>query len=367
MRTLFLIITISSQLFISAQTPIVYDWNNSTEGWVSGGNCNLTAQPGALAMRLYSSQAVMRSGDISADLGVNGSDYNQVEVTIRNPTTGSGMARLFLYPPGTNSDTCYYTFQVDTEMSDFQTYTISLDSIPSGGLSAPYDGPIARFGLRAPWGGVNFDTVFWEKMLVSNTNFVVDSTDVTFQVDMSQVTDTFNTPEISGTFNNWCSDCDVMSDVDGDNVWERVVKLMPGDTIEYKFSADQYNIMESLNPNDLCTNGDLNITNRVIIVPQSDISLNVCWESCEPCVTDIIESNIEILIFPNPTSGVLNIQSEKVIDKLELRDVFGRSIMAKKPKTSNFKLDLKQLPNNIYFMSYSVDNAWHNHSIVVSQ
>ena len=55
---------------------IQYNWQNSTEGWVSGGNCNLTAQPDAMAMRLFSSNAVMRSGNLQANHGINGGDYN---------------------------------------------------------------------------------------------------------------------------------------------------------------------------------------------------------------------------------------------------------------------------------------------------
>ena len=82
--------------FIFSQ--ITYNWQNSTEGWVSGGNCNLTAQPDAMAMRLFSSNAVMR-GNSQSNLGINGGDYNQVQVVIKNPTTGSAVARLFLYPP----------------------------------------------------------------------------------------------------------------------------------------------------------------------------------------------------------------------------------------------------------------------------
>ena len=60
MSVLIFIVHIS---FIHSQ--IQYNWQNSTEGWVSGGNCNLTAQPDAMAMRLFSSNAVMRSGKSS--------------------------------------------------------------------------------------------------------------------------------------------------------------------------------------------------------------------------------------------------------------------------------------------------------------
>jgi hypothetical protein len=52
-------------------------------------------------------------------------------------------------------------------MTGFSTYTIDLNSTPASGT---YSGTIARFGLRAPWGVANGDTIFWENMVVSNTN-----------------------------------------------------------------------------------------------------------------------------------------------------------------------------------------------------
>lgn len=366
MRISLFLFFIASNLFIYSQNPIVFNWDNSTEGWVSGGNCNLTAQPGALAMRLFSSNAVMRSGNISADLGIVGSDYNLVEVTVKNPTTGSGMARLFLYPPGTNSDTCYYTFPVDTGMTSFSTYTIYLDSIPSGGLSSPYTGPIARFGLRAPWGGVNFDTIFWEKMVVSNTNNVVDSVEVAFELDMSQVSFPFNTPEINGTFNNWCGNCDFMSDVDGDNNWEKSIYLFPGDTIEYKFSTDNYSMLELLNSNDQCTNGDLNSTNRFFVVPQINSTYSVCWESCDPCVSAIKDNKPVIDIYPNPSIDLIYVKSDNIIEKVVLKDIFGKTVLVKTPNDNNFNLNIQNLSNNIYFITCLTGNEWHRRSIVVS-
>ena len=44
-------------------------------------------------------------------------------------------------------------------------------------------------------GGVNFDTIYWKQMIVTNTNHVIDSANITFKVDMSQVSDPFSTPE----------------------------------------------------------------------------------------------------------------------------------------------------------------------------
>ena len=41
----------------------------------------------------------MRSGNLQADLGIDASDYNKVEITLKNPTTtpANANARLFVY------------------------------------------------------------------------------------------------------------------------------------------------------------------------------------------------------------------------------------------------------------------------------
>ena len=356
--------------FSSLHSQIQYNWQNSTEGWVSGGNCNLTAQPDAMAMRLFSSNAVMRSGNLQANLGINGGDYNQVQVMIKNPTSGSAVARLFLYPPGTNTAACYYAFQVGTAMTGFSTYTISLDSLPSGGSSTVYTGPIARFGLRAPWGGVNFDTIYWKQMIVSNTNQVTDSANITFKVDMSQVSDPFSTPEVNGTFNSWCGNCNAMSDTNGDNIWDVTVKLQSGDTIEYKYSADSWSIQETNDPNGFCTNGDPNFTNRVLIVPVNDTILpDVCWGSCDTCspigAIDNLELN-DLSIFPNPTSSFLTIKSNKLISPISIYDITGKLVLQNKGNSNEIILDISNLNSGLYFIKSNSQNSSIRKRFIVS-
>ena len=348
-------------LFFDLKAQITYNWQNSKEGWVpaNGGNCNLTAQPDAMAMRLYSSAGLMRSGDLSADLGISATDYNQVEITVKNPTTGSGVARLFIYPPGTNTDTCFYSFQVDTGMTTFSTYTISLDSFPNGSNSV-YTGPIARFGLRAPWGGANFDTIFWKQMIVSNTNQVIDSVNVIAKVDMSQVSFPFTTPEINGTFNNWCGDCNPMYDADGDNIWETTLRLFPGDTVEYKFTTDNFTNQESLNPNDSCTNGNVNYTNRVAIVPSSDLITNaVCWESCDICSTigNVSLNTQDFSIYPNPATDKIFIESAELINDLVLYDLLGNVLFEIHNINSNhFQFDLTPYSGSLFLINLNFSN-----------
>ena len=351
---------LSFNLNLSSQ--IVYNWQNSKEGWVSCNNCNcnLTEQPDAMAMRLFSSNAKMMSGNPSTNLGINGSDYNQVQVTLRNPNQGSGVARLFIYPPGSTTDTCYYTFQVDTSMTSFSTYTISLDSIPSGGLSSVYNGPIARFGLRAPWGGMNFDTVFWKQMIVSNTNLVADTVDITFKVDMSNVVDSFSVPELNGTFNNWCGNCNPMVSPLLNDIWEITMPFLSGDTIEYKFSSDSWSIQETLDPAENCTNGDVNFTNRVLVIPYNDFVLDeVCWGSCNPCVTGTDLQNLNNLkIYPNPSSDFLTIQSNNLINPISIYDITGKLIIQNMGNSKEINIDISNLNSGLYIIKSSSKNSF---------
>ena len=87
---------------------------------------------------------------------------------------------------------------------------------------------------------------------------------VTFQVDMNTVDPaTFTIPEVNGTFNSWCGNCAAMTDSNGDNVWEVTIDLANG-SYEYKFSADNWGIQESLLPGSWCTVSNFGFTNRVL-------------------------------------------------------------------------------------------------------
>ena len=197
-------------------------------------------------------------------------------------------------------------------------------------------------------------------------------TNVTFQVDMSEVVDPFTAAELNGTFNGWCGNCDVMSDADGDSVWDVTVSLTPGDSVEYKYSADSWAIQEMNDPGAPCTNGDSTYTNRVLVIPASDTVLVVlCWSSCDPCVvapptgTEDVLNNL--LIYPNPANNILNISSTEIINKVEVLDVVGRVIISKTLNSSNYILDVSGLNNNVYFINYSINGVVKTKKVIVNK
>ena len=111
---------------------------------------------------------------------------------------------------------------------------------------------------------------------------------VTFQVDMNQVTQGFTTPEVNGFWNNWCGNCNAMTDANGDGIWTVTLPLPVGSTQEFKYSADAWTIQEMNDPTAPCTNGNATYTNRVLVVPAADTTLPVvCWSSCFGCTVDV--------------------------------------------------------------------------------
>tara|TARA_Y100000385_G_scaffold222457_1_gene232369 strand:- start:97 stop:1281 length:1185 start_codon:yes stop_codon:yes gene_type:complete len=176
--------------------------------------------------------------------------------------------------------------------------------------------------------------------------------DVTFKVDMSQVMDPFNLPELNSTFNNWCGNCDTLTDVDGDEIWELTMSLNIGDTVEYKFSADNWAFQETLDPNEPCTNGLSNFTNRFLIVPSNNTVLDhVCWGSCSPCATDLENINsYQVNIYPNPSSKEIFISSISNIKYLEIFNSMGQNVYQNNLESSKFNLNISDFDTGYYII-----------------
>ena len=238
---------------------IEYNWQDSKEGWVSASEsnngCQLFAQPESMAMRAFNETPIMRSGTQQADIGIDATTYNSVKITLKNPTS-SGQnpnpnAILFAYPPGSNDKICSWKFPVDTGMTEYITYTIDLESTPDN--NDVFEGPVARFGLRAPWGVANFDTVYWKKMEIYNTNQVH--------------------------------------------------------------------------------------------IPEHEIYLNT---------------------FPNPSNGMLIIESNGFIEEVQVKDMSGRIVVEMKPLNNKCQIETAELSNDFYFLYCLVQKEWIKKKFILS-
>ena len=120
-----------------------------------------------------------------------------------------------------------------------------------------------------------------------------NTANVAFQVDMSTVDpSTFTTPEVNGMFNGWCGSCAAMSDSNGDNIWDIIIAIDINTDYEFKFSADNWGIQESLLPGSPCTVTNFGFTNRTLNISADTTLPIVCWESCADCSTGPSSYNV---------------------------------------------------------------------------
>ena len=105
---------------------------------------------------------------------------------------------------------------------------------------------------------------------------------VLFRLDMSEYAGTYGTVNLNGSFNGWCGACAVMTDDDGDMVFELPVDL-PGGTVEYKFTLDGWTAQEEFMDGDPCTSTIDGYINRTLDVT-GDLELPVvCYNQCTAC------------------------------------------------------------------------------------
>ena len=131
----------------------VFDFNDSKEGWISGGGCNVSLGNDAMNINATGNNVLVRSGNLNADLGLITTDFDRARVTFRTPyaASGAGAGKLYFYSlSGGNSQFAVFDITRDAaNTTTFQTFEIDLTAAPTTGN---YTGSIARLGFRAPWG-----------------------------------------------------------------------------------------------------------------------------------------------------------------------------------------------------------------------
>ncbi len=139
----------------------------------------------------------------------------------------------------------------------------------------------------------------------------INEYNVTFQLDLrNQNTLTYVNPELNGSFNSWCGNCAQMTDVNNDSIWEITIPILEGagpvsglPGWEYKFSADNWNIQESLFSGDPCVFSAFGFSNRFINVTKDTILDPVCWQSCNDCYAPQTAYNVTFRLDMNNNSN----------------------------------------------------------------
>ena len=78
--------------------------------------------------------------------------------------------------------------------------------------------------------------------------------------------------------------------------------------------------------------------------PLSTGGISVCQSNSS---TEINRLN-EILIYPNPSKNLVNINSQKIINKLTITNALGEIVFEKYPDQSFLTIDVSSFTNNLY-------------------
>ena len=82
---------------IAPDQNYVFDFNDSKEGFISGGGCSVTLGNDAANMNATGTFALMRSGALAANLNLNTADYDRARVVYKTNYAGNGPGKFYFY------------------------------------------------------------------------------------------------------------------------------------------------------------------------------------------------------------------------------------------------------------------------------
>lgn len=71
-----------------------------------------------------------------------------------------------------------------------------------------------------------------------------------------------------------------------------------------------------------------------------------------------------VIVYPNPTSSLINLQSNENIEQINLMDISGKIMHSEQLKTNVHQLNISALPSGIYFLKIKTDNTTETKKIV---
>ena len=73
----------------------------------------------------------------------------------------------------------------------------------------------------------------------------------------------------------------------------------------------------------------------------------------------------EILIYPNPSSGILNLKSITEIEQYSIFNISGKLLLRKLVNLKEITLELTNLENGTYFLNFTTNNSLVTKKIIV--
>ena len=192
------------------------------------------------------------------------------------------------------------------------------------------------------------------------------STAVTFSVDMSQygLADG-DTVHVNGEFTGWCGSCEnVMSDSDGDGIYNLTMDLNPG-IYFWKFSINAWGDQETFSEAiDGCTAENNGNFDRQIVVGDDAQTESWVWNTCNALSTVDIPL-LDMRIYPNPTKeSYVTIQTPvNGVKYVEVFDITGKRLI--NTSLSKDILDVSSISSGLYLVKVTVEGQSKTSKLII--
>lgn len=258
-------------------------------------------------------------------------------------------------------DTIEYKFLVDN-------WTDSEGLLP--GSACTVTDPSGQFTNRslALNGDITLPAVCWASCDPCSAG--PTSATVTFRVDMSNYSGSYTEVNLNGTFNNWCGSCAIMTDADGDSIYELDVVLPLGNVL-FKYTLDGWTVDEQFAGGEPCTFDDGSFVNRTYDVTADATLSPYCWESCVSCSgsgfgLEEEQNSLSLSIRPNPGTDWIElglpVEAGNGRALLECSDT--RGVVVKRMNVDvvggAYRMDVSELSGGVYVLSVLKDNSRHS-------
>jgi hypothetical protein len=110
-----------------------------------------------------------------------------------------------------------------------------------------------------------------------------------------------------------------------------------------------------------------NTNETLLSVGSESFSTKTITFCVEGATENAIETATAMSIYPNPTSGMLNITSNEEIDSVEIFNSIGNTVVSSKVAGNSSAIDMSNLPNGMYFVRVSTSNGIETVKVVLER
>jgi len=233
-----------------------------------------------------------------------------------------------------------------------QGSAFGMHAIDLAGLGYQNQTVYIGFHLNTLAGG---DKLAIDDIMVTDDS-IQSSVSLTFIVNMSEyIADSLFTPsadtvDVAGNFNNWDGTGHIMSIVPNSDsaIYSIVIPgFHEGDVLQFKFRINS-------SWDDTAVEFPYGGPNRLWVVANGKYTYSAYYNQ-EGTISDIDENIIpavEIQVYPNPVTDLLNIRSEEYLELVRLFSLEGKLISETKSPGTSCRIDMSALTPGIYIAQF---------------